>query len=424
MQSDTKVLLSNFFHLSFLRGVSRILPILSTPFLIRTIGIEEFGTLEFSKAISFYFTVLVNYGFRYSATKQITLHHQDKKAVGQIMSSVYAIQFMIIALCLAIMCMLIAWVPQIKNEAIYLTSFFGVVVASSLFPTFVFQGLGKMRWLTFLNLIFKLLFLGSILLLIHQPSDAILFPLLLAALDTMRLVIALVILYMYEGITFKFPVRSMMVQQIQEGLHIFLSQLTVMFYSRFSILFLGLFSGPAAVTIYTLGDKIGRTTEGMLEPAMQALYPISHRQIATSLTKGLKYLLHFTKLSFMILVGIGLIYWVFADQIVALLSGANLPEAVQVLKIHAFLPAIALLSNIIGLHILIPLKAGTKYTLSILVTGLLAAGLHFTLVPRFQTQGAASAALLGEVFTVSLLTFIAYREVRRALASEKLEINS
>jgi O-antigen/teichoic acid export membrane protein len=126
----------------------------------------------------------------------------------------------------------------------------------------------------------------------------------------------------------------------------------------------------------------------------------------------------------MILVGIGLIYWVFADQIVALLSGANLPEAVQVFKIHAFLPAIALLSNIIGLHILIPLKAGTKYTLSILVTGLLAAGLHFTLVPRFQTQGAASAALLGEVFTVSLLTFIAYREVQRALAREKLEIKS
>ncbi len=424
MQHDTKVFLSNFFHLSFLRGISRVMPLISTPFLIRAIGLEQFGTLEFSKAISFYFTALVSYGFRYSATKHITLHHQDKGVVGQVISSVYAIQFMIIALCLIMMWMLIAWVPQISNEAIYLTSFFPVVIASSLFPTFVFQGLGKMRWLTLLNLIFKILFLGSILLFIHQPADAILFPLLLAALDAIRLVVALLILYVYEGIPFKYPVWSMMVQQVQEGLHIFLSQLVVMFYSRFSTIFLGLFVGPTAVTIYTLGDKISRTTEGMLEPAMQALYPISHRQLATNLEKGLEYLRHFTKISLVILMGVGIVYWVFAGQIVALLAGTKLPEAVQVFKIHAFLPAIALLSNIVGLHILIPLKAGTKYTLSILVASLLAAGLHFILVPRFQTQGAASAVLLSELFAVSLLSFIAYREVKRARATGELEIKN
>jgi PST family polysaccharide transporter len=81
MYQDTKVFLSNFFHLSFLRGISRILPLLTTPFLIRAIGLEQFGALEFSKAISFYFTTLVSYGFRYSATKQVTLHHHDKSTV-------------------------------------------------------------------------------------------------------------------------------------------------------------------------------------------------------------------------------------------------------------------------------------------------------------------------------------------------------
>lgn len=414
MQQDTRVFLSNFFHLSFLRGISRVLPLISTPFLIRAIGLEQFGSLEFSKAISFYFTALVSYGFKYSATKQITLHYQDKSKVGQMMSSVYALQLLMIALCLAIMWGLITWVPQVKSEAVYLTSFFPVVVASSLFPTFVFQGLGKMRWLTLLNLVFKFLFLGGILLFIHQPADAALFPLLLAMLDAIRLIVALLILYVYEGIPLKYPVKSIIIQQLQEGLYIFLSQLAVMFYSRFSTIFLGLFVSPTAVTIYTLGDKIARTTEGMLEPAMQALYPISHRQLATNLEKGFKYLRHFTKVSLAILIVVGIGYWVFAEQIVALLAGAHLPAAVQVFKIHAFLPATALLSNIIGLHILIPLQAGTKYTLSILIAGLLAASLHFILVPKFQTQGAASAVFLSELFTVSLLSFIAYREVKKA----------
>jgi PST family polysaccharide transporter len=396
------------------------MPLVSTPFLIRAVGLEQFGMLEFSKAVSFYFTALVSYGFKYSATKQITLHYQDKGIVGQIISSVYAIQLIIIAFCLLILWVLVAWVPQISNQAVYLTSFFPVVIGSSLFPTFAFQGLDKIRWLTILNLIFKILFLGSILLFIHQPADAILFPLLLAVLDAIRLIVALIILYVHEGIPFKYPVWNMMVQQIQEGVHIFLSQLAIMFYARFSTIFLGLFVGPTAVTLYTLGDKIARTTEGMLEPAMQALYPISHRQLATSLPKGLDYIQRFTKVSLVVLVGIGIVYWVFADKFIALLAGTTLPEAVKVFKIHAPLPATALLSNIIGLHILIPLKAGNKYTLSILAAGILAVGLHFILVPRFQAPGAASAVLLSEIFTVSLLWLIAYREIQKARMAGEL----
>ncbi|MHB9147675.1 MAG: oligosaccharide flippase family protein [Candidatus Amoebophilus sp.] len=411
MHQDTKIFLANFFQLSFLRGISRILPLITTPFLIRVIGIEKFGTLEFAKAISFYFTTFVSYGFRYSATKQVSLYKQDKNIIGQIVSSVYVLKLLIIVICFLIMIMLIVFVPKIREESIYLLCFFPVVIASSLFPTFAFQGLDKMHWLTSLNLISKVLFMASLFIFIGKPSDAFLFPILLAAVDILRLLVAFFVLYGSLTIPVRWPVWSIMKQQMKEGLHIFLSELAIMFYSRFPTIFLKFVGGSTVVAIYTLGDKIARVTAGMLEPFMQALYPIAYQKITSNLKAGIQYLKYLAKNSLIVLGVIGIVYWLFADKIIWLLADTNLPEAVEVFKIHAFLPAIVFLSKLLGIGILIPLQAGRKYTLSILLTGLIAVGLHFILVPLFQVKGAAWAIFLSEVFAVIFTCLATYKEI-------------
>ncbi|ACE06088.1 hypothetical protein Aasi_0699 [Candidatus Amoebophilus asiaticus 5a2] len=411
MHQDTKIFLANFFQLSFLRGISRILPLITTPFLIRVIGIEKFGTLEFAKAISFYFTIFVSYGFRFSATKQVSLYKQDKNIIGQIVSSVYLLKLLIIVICFLIMIMLIVFVPKIREERIYLLCFFPVVIASSLFPTFAFQGLDKMHWLTSLNLISKVLFMASLFIFIGKPSDAFLFPILLAAVDILRLLVAFFVLYVSLTIPVRWPVWSIMKQQMKEGLHIFLSELAIMFYSRFPTIFLKFVGGSTIVAIYTLGDKIARITAGMLEPFMQALYPIAYQKITSNLEVGIQYLKYLAKSSLIVLGVIGVVYWLFADKIIWLLAHTDLPEAVEVFKIHAFLPAIVFLSKLLGIGILIPLQAGRKYTLSILLTGLIAVGLHFILVPLFQVKGAAWSIVLSEVFAVIFTCLATYKEI-------------
>lgn len=415
MATKTNTFLHNFFHLSLLRTISHILPLISTPFLIKAIGVNAFGILELSKAITMYFTTFVCYGFRYAATKQITVHQQDKGRIGQIISSIYFIQLIFIVISALVMWGMIRFVPQVQSNAIYLVNFFPIVITSGLFPTFIFQGINMMRSLVAINLGAKLLFLGSVLFFIHAPADAIWFPRFLAGIDFFRLLVSLLVLYGYKGIPFKYPLVSIMKQQLKEGSNIFFSQLATLFYARFPITFLGLFVSTEAVGIYTLGEKITKATEGMLEPAMQALYPISHSQLEKNLYQGLRYLRRFCKTGFAILLGVGVIYFVFADFIMWLfLKGQHIPEAVQVFKIQAFIAAIMLLHNVLGLHVLIPLKKGYLYTAAILLTGLVTVCLHLILIPKFATQGAASAIVLSELFTLLLVAISAYRTVKKA----------
>jgi PST family polysaccharide transporter len=318
------------------------------------------------------------------------------------------------------MVMLIVFVPEIRKERTYLWCFFPVVIASSLFPTFAFQGLDKMHWLTSLNLISKVLFMAGLFIFIQKPSDDFLFPILLAAVDILRLLIALFVLYISLAIPIRWPVWSIMKQQIKEGLHIFLSELAIMFYSRFPTIFLKFAGGSTVVAIYTLGDKIARITAGMLDPFMQALYPIAYQKISSSLKLGIRYIKHLAQNSFIVLVLIGIVYWLFADKIILLLADAHLPEAIEVFKIYAFFPAIVFLSKLMGIGILLPLQAGRKYTLSILLTGLIAIGLHFILVPRFQVKGAAWSILISEVFAVIFVFLATYREITTLKATKQL----
>lgn len=415
MATKTNTFLHNFFHLSLLRAISHFPQLIYIPFLIQAIGVNEYGILEIWKVITMYFTTFVSYGFRYAATKQITVHQQDKGRIGQIISSIYFIQLIFIVISALVMWGVIRFVPQVQSNSIYLVNFFPIVITSGLFPTFIFQGINMMRWLVGINLSSKLLFIGSVLFFIHEPADAIWFPRFLAGTDFFRLLVSWLVLYGYKDIPIKYPLVSIMKQQLKEGSNIFFSQLANLFYGRFPVMFLGFFVSPEAGGIYTLGEKINKFTEGMLEPAMQALYPISHSKLDKNLNQGLRYLGRFCKTGFAILLCVGVIYFVFADFIMwFFLKGKHIPEAVQVFKIQAFVAAIVLLHNVLGMHVLIPLQKGYLYTAAILVAGVVAVGLHLILIPRFATEGAAGAVVLSELFTLLLVAINAYRTVKKA----------
>ena len=61
----------NIISLVILQGTNYLLPLISLPYLVRVLGPEKFGLIAFVQAIIQYFTMVVDYGFNWSATKKL-----------------------------------------------------------------------------------------------------------------------------------------------------------------------------------------------------------------------------------------------------------------------------------------------------------------------------------------------------------------
>jgi len=104
---EKKRFLGNFFSLAMLQGMNYILPLLSLPYLVRVLGADKFGLLAFATAIIGYFIVLTDYGFNFTATREVTLHRDDKDKLSEIFSSVMIIKFLLFVISFFILTLLI-----------------------------------------------------------------------------------------------------------------------------------------------------------------------------------------------------------------------------------------------------------------------------------------------------------------------------
>ena len=77
-------LIRNFGYLSAFRVVSILLPLITYPYLIRVLGSNVYGTVIYVQAIIMYFSLIINFGFNITGTKEIAENMADKLRVSEI----------------------------------------------------------------------------------------------------------------------------------------------------------------------------------------------------------------------------------------------------------------------------------------------------------------------------------------------------
>jgi O-antigen/teichoic acid export membrane protein len=78
MSTEKKALISNISSLFSVEVANYILPMVSMPVIVRIIGPDKFGIINYAGAIVGYFVLIVNYGFDLTATRKIAQNKGDK----------------------------------------------------------------------------------------------------------------------------------------------------------------------------------------------------------------------------------------------------------------------------------------------------------------------------------------------------------
>jgi len=152
-----KTLVQNFSSLTILQFSNYLFPIITFPYLVRVLGPEKFGLVNFAAAFVAYFNVFTDYGFNLSATKDISINRNNPNKVNEIFSTVLVIKLILSVVSLMVFSLLIFTIPRFSaNSEIYFYSFL-IVLGAVLFPGWFFQGMEKMKYITVTNVTVKII---------------------------------------------------------------------------------------------------------------------------------------------------------------------------------------------------------------------------------------------------------------------------
>lgn len=391
-----------------------LLPLLTVPYVVRIIGPERLGLLNFSFAYVAYFNLLINYGFDMAAVRTIAANRTDKALVNRIFSQVIAGKALLWILSTVIFCA-VSWTnPDFRAHLWLHVCTYISCIGMVLFPVWLYQAMEDLSRVAMFNLIVKVLFTFSVFLFIKQPGDYIYQNLSVSIAQVIVSVVAFVVALRRFKITFTWPSIPDLVVRFREDSTIFFSSVMITLYASSNVFLLGLFSSAYNVGIFSAGTRIEGIARSFVALALnQAFFPI----VASAFGKGQEQGLQVVRTTFfpvLILMTVASIsLWIVAPLFITLFYGDQFKEAITVLRIVSFLPITIGISNLLGMHTMLNLRMDKAFFAITAVGSVIGLVLNTVLIKQFGYIGAAYAWVASEAYiTVTMYGYLRYKGIQ------------
>lgn len=350
---DVKILSTNFASLTLLKVAGYIFPLITLPYLARVIGVDMFGELAFAAAIVIYFGTIVDYGYNYTATRDVAKNKDNLEYVSKVFSTVLVTRIMLMLISLIILVICIYTIPLFYEKRLILWLTFLYIPGQILFPEWFFQAVEEMKYITLINIISKFLFTVMVFLVIKVKSDYIYQPVLTALGFLVSGIIAMVVIRKKFNIRFAWPKIVDFLSTFKSGWNMFVSLFLPNLYTNFSIILLRNYGGEVSTGIYSSGFRFVDILDQVTQVLSRTFYPF----LARRLDKHTLYV----KISCMISVVAGLLLFFGANLLVKIFYTSEFASASVIIKIMSICPFFLFLMNTYGPNYLV--LAGKEYVL-------------------------------------------------------------
>ena len=358
-----KTLFANFTYLSILEIIGLLLPLISYPYVIRTVGADNYGVVVFCQAIIAYVVIIICFGYNVSATRKISENRTNVFKIREIYSSIVYQKLLIFAICLVSGLFVLIFLKY--DYSVILLGFIGLCIQEVFFPTWLFQGLERMKFITIITFVAKCSCLILIFLFVHDKKDYACIPVLYSIGGFFTSVLSVIILKKKFDIYFVKVSKYRMKEDFLESLPFFTSRLSAIVMERGNVLVIGTFFSYDMVAIYDLCAKIVSILKTPFSLVAQVIYPnVAKSKNMLLVKKSIKIVLLFGAF-------VCLFVYLFAPNIILLLSYTSMLGAVSILKIMVLYVPIVGISYLFGASVLVVKGYSREYNLSVVYSVLL-----------------------------------------------------
>lgn len=401
--------ISNIMAMGFIQMTNFIIPLITFPYLTRTLGLSNYGKANYALAIVLYLTSINEYGFSNLATREVSINRQDHKYLSKILCEVLSAKALLLFIIIILMSISLIIFPKLGKEPVLYLSGIIYLLGNALLPTWMFLGIERMKALTYINITSKVLTLASILLFIKQPND---YKFVIFSYGLPSLVVSIVsitLLIKEENIILKLPSLLSILTQLKRGWPFFQINISTLILNSSYLIVLGFFVSDKDLGRYSVAEKLAFLNWQLIIVISQSIYP----HICLLAAQSHKLLVGFVRRIYIVFGVVFLIVcssiFVFANDILYLVSGTYDLSAGKILTILSFHGFVVFLNMPIYQTLL---AYGLQGPVSKLFNALAIVGLccNIVLSWAFGINGAAIAVITTQILiTTSLFIMLEFK---------------
>lgn len=360
-----KILIENFSSLTLFQLLNLTIPLVTYAYLIRVLGIDKYGLVVFAQTVVGYLLILVQFGFNISATKEISLYRDSKEKLSEIVSSVLIIKTVLLVLSLLILTFMVFFIPYAKDFKMLFFLSMWICLYDLIFPVWYFQGIEKMRYIAYITLVSRLIFVSLIFFLVKSTSDYLLVPIINGIGALAAGVFSLIIIFNNHKIKFQLQTKQKLLHVFKDSIPIFISNVSIRLYLSSNKVIIGSFLGMSELSYYDLGEKIISAMKIPQSILGQTLFPKINND------KNIIFVKKVFRFSILFNIMFTLFVIMFSKQIVLFIGGEQLLPSIMVVNILALSVPIIAMSNVFGVQLLIPFGKTKLFSQIIVSSGLI-----------------------------------------------------
>lgn len=275
---QTSGLAKNSAMLMAMNIAKMIFPLLTLPYLTRVLTKDCYGSVVYVKSVITYLQILVDFGFMFSATKDIVRAQQNKQAQEKIIGNVLLARLWLSGAALAVLVVLTAALPILRARPLLsLLSFLPVFLTLFMFD-FLFRGLERMEVIAMRFVVMRGIATVLTFVFIRSDADVLLIPLL----DTLGSLVA-VLMIIPElrrlGLRVRLPSNAAPAwAMLKDSAVYFASSVASTSFSALNTLLLGIILTTQEVAYWGVCTQAVAAVQALYTPITDSLYPVMVRE--------------------------------------------------------------------------------------------------------------------------------------------------
>ena len=402
-----KSITENFIYNMLYQVFVTALPILTTPYIARVLGLHANGIHSYTEGIVTYFMLLGALGTAMYGTRKIAYERNNLGKMTQSAWEIILLRFILLGITLGAYVITLC----INNEYAYIYRIQIInILATAIDISWFFQGVEDFKKVTLRNMIVKFVYVICLLVFIKEPEDLQWYVLLVVGSAFFGNV--LMWFYLKDYLVkkaLKKPLKLFI--HLKGSVALFIPQITNYVYALLDRSMLKWITDDTDnVGIYDQAQRLIRAITAILQSVGYVMLARISNLSAENNEQGIRQYIR-KSMNFTLFLAFPIMFGLLgtAEDFIPLFLGDEYLEVIPVLKMLSILVLTMSLNSVLGVQLLISVGKEKKYAIATTTGAIVNVLVNIISIPRYGVLGACISSILAECI-VFIISFVHAKE--------------